>query len=1481
MARCARFETVMFLCEENLGEAAEATGLSRVLRVCRALASGAINPGHSPENSSSGFRQDVFVQHVLTGTLLALIVAVAAGLRLTGIDWDQGHHLHPDERFLSILLTNIRPAPDLGTYFDPTLSPLNPFNHGINFFVYGTFPIFVVEQIAVLLGKDGYNHTYLVGRVISAIFDVGTVLLVFLIGRRYLGIWPGLIAAALMAFSVHSIQIAHFFAVDTFATFFATLTIWFMCRYADLRLSRDLGLAGIATGLALASKLSAGLLLVLFAAWWIHAGFRDGFFLGRRSSRTLWVLHLIVYVVFASLVFRIFQPYAFATGSVLDWRVSPDFLSALAQQQGIQAGSVDWPPGIQWAGTGAWIYPLEQMLRWGLGPIFGIVAFGSVALAVGRWWRTGSHELAIPLIWAAINVVIFGALVLKTMRYLHSIYPMLALVTAWALASLWRRQYFSGNWYRRYTQRFCQAATFVVIAGTAFWALAFVQIYGREHSRIAASRFVYDHVPPGASIAVEHWDDALPLNVSGRGRDQYVIRELRVFDRDTDAKRHHLVEVLKNSDYVILSSRRGSRSIPRLPQRYPMTAQYYAALDDGSLGFDELARFDSFPSLGPFSFDDRAAEEAFSVYDHPTVVVYERQEKLGALGMLSDRLASMDVRGAVQVLPRDATTRRTTLTETEQSSVELTSGWPRQLLDRPLGTTQSIVVWFLATWVTGVLIWPLLWLALRHLPDRGYTVARVLGPAVVVMPAWWLSSLGVARFDVPAIVVGISLVAVVSVIVLWFRGPKFWHSISTSVRSLVVIELLALSTFGLMLLIRASNPDLWHPVFGGEKPMDYAHLNSVIRSVQFPPHDPWYAGSKLNYYYFGHVPTAALVKTLGVLPSVAYNLAIASAFSAAAIAIFAVASSFWIHLKRSWREAALVGVVAVGLVLLAGNLQILLQVVSMAQREAGISGVAAMEIPGVVFGGRLAHDFDFWAPTRVIAGTVNEFPWFTFLYGDLHPHLMNYANTGVALVGVVGIVALGERARRDRLVGRTSWIIALAPVVLVLAIHRVTNPWDFPAYALIAVSGFAYALWRSRSIRSSQEMVLAIAGAAILVFVGSRMIFWPFHETYVGYYGGVVPTPETTSAANWLLIFGLPIAVLVTHVMNVLFGRRVECAAPPISVAERALLTIAAVMILFSLVASGDDWSARILMVGLVMAGGVAAWRVRESPLDLAPVALFLAGVLLTSIPEFVAVRDDIGRLNTVFKLYLQAWTLLGLGAAFALPSLVRCFTAGGATPLIWARRLWVGAVGLLAVAAVLYPVLSTPHKVGLRIQQTERTLDGEAYLRGGFIVDQGHEACEVGGDQASSSGVPISLDADHRAIEWIRKNVNGSPTLAETPTTIYRWGGRISAHTGLPTLVAWDWHAKQQHWGNVHQIEARFDDTCELFATLDPWRARTLLSMLNVRLLYVGELERALYEPDAIEKFERMRSMGVRSIYRDGDTVLYRIDAEFSPPVG
>ena len=1377
------------------------------------------------------------------------VLAVGAVLRFVGLDWDQGQHQHPDERFLSTVLLQIQPAPDLWTYFDPRRSSLNPFNHGISFFVYGTLPLFLLESLTRALGRTGYDEAYLVGRALSALFDLGTVLLVYLLGRRLLGPWPGLVAATLMALAVHAIQIAHFFAVDTFATFFATLTLWLLIRYARSRDARSLGLAGIAAGLAMASKLSTGLLLALVAGWWALTWLREGMLRDTWARRGLWLGHLLVFGTFAALTFRLFQPYAFAEAWPWDWRLAPGFTSALAQQQAIQSGTLDWPPGIQWAGTTAWLYPLEQIVRWGVGPAFGLAALAGASLAALLWWRTGTHVLALPLAWGALNFLVFGALVLKTMRYFHPLYPVLALVTAWAFALGWTQR----GRLRGLAGWAIAAALAMVLGGTALWALAFTQIYGRDHSRVAASAFIYANAPPGSTIAVEHWDDALPLPLDGRHPDRFRQVQVRVYDPDREAKRAHLIEALSQADLVVLASNRGAATIPRMPQRYPLTARYYAALDDGSLGFDLLARFESRPSLGPWVIDDREAEEAFSVYDHPTVSIYGRRGDRTA-SAIHRELGAVDVRGVMQVLPKDAVTRRTDLTPTEAARVAAEAGWPAQFQERPLRGAGALLAWLAAGWLAGLLAWPLVWPALRRMPDRGYAAARVLGPTLLVVPAWWLSSTGVLRFDTPAILVGAGMVAVAAGSVVWRRGTEMWSAIARSTGPILLIETLTLLAFGAMLILRARNPDLWHPVFGGEKPMDFAHLNAVIRSPAFPPHDPWHAGSRLNYYYLGHVPTAALAKTLGVVPATAYNLAVASAFATAVAAVFGAASGLWSLLGRRRREATGVGLAAVALVLLAGNLHVGLQLAVFAQQAAGDTGIAALAAPGLLLGGGLAEAFDFWAATRVIPRTVNEFPWFTFMYGDLHPHLMNFANTAAAMIGAAAIVGLGEAVRRRRATGWRPWASVLLFQTFVLALHRVVNPWDYPTYAVITLTAFGYALWRAGQL-GPRAIVAAVLGTLVGLTVVTQLLFLPFHASYVDFYGGLDPTPGTTPAAQWLLIFGLPLAVLATYAALRL---REQVQTQP---SRAALLAagVAAAALLLGLIGAGADGSTRALIVGLLTLGVTAAWRTRREPAALAPLALLLAGVGLTAAPEVIVVRDDIGRLNTIFKSYLQAWTLLGLGAALALPYVVRMLRPRRGLRFGVARLTWAACLALLAAAALSYPMLATPHKLDLRIQPLPATLDGEAFMDGGRIYDQ---------------GVPVDLSADRRAIEWLRTQVEGAPVVAETPTTIYRWGGRVSVYTGLPAIMAWDWHAKQQHWGYVHEVEARFDDARELFATSDIRRARALLSTFNVGLIYVGELERSIYPAASLAKFDRMRALGVREAYRDGDTVIYRVDS-------
>ena len=135
-------------------------------------------------------------------------------------------------------------------------------------------------------------------------------------------------------------------------------------------------------------------------------------------------------------------------------------------------------------------------------------------------------------------------------------------------------------------------------------------------------------------------------------------------------------------------------------------------------------------------------------------------------------------------------------------------------------------------------------------------------------------------------------------------------------RTLLIEEALFGVAFLFFLFVRFGNPDLWHPVMGGEKPMDFAYLNAVIKSQYFPPYDPWFAGGQITYYYFGFVLIAALVKLLGIMPSIAYNFAIPTLFALTALGAFCVAFNLvqafgrWVHDRivlaqesdRHWRD---------------------------------------------------------------------------------------------------------------------------------------------------------------------------------------------------------------------------------------------------------------------------------------------------------------------------------------------------------------------------------------------------------------------------------------------------------------------------------------------------------------------------------------------------------------------------------------------------
>jgi len=192
------------------------------------------------------------IEIILIGVLL-----LAAALRLVGIGWDRQTHMHPDERFLTMVETSLQFPESIGQYFDTAASPFNPNNVGHTFFVYGTLPIFLVRIIGDWVGQSGYDQIHIVGRAASAIFDTVSVYLIYLIGARLYSRRVGVLAAAFTAFSVLLIQHAHFFVVDSFANTFILAGIYFAVRAMEQGRLLHYLLFGAALGMAVASKISA------------------------------------------------------------------------------------------------------------------------------------------------------------------------------------------------------------------------------------------------------------------------------------------------------------------------------------------------------------------------------------------------------------------------------------------------------------------------------------------------------------------------------------------------------------------------------------------------------------------------------------------------------------------------------------------------------------------------------------------------------------------------------------------------------------------------------------------------------------------------------------------------------------------------------------------------------------------------------------------------------------------------------------------------------------------------------------------------------------------------------------------------------------------------------------------------------------------------------------------------------------------------
>ena len=784
------------------------------------------------------------------------------------------------------------------------------------------------------------------------------------------------------------------------------------------------------------------------------------------------------------------------------------------------------------------------------------------------------------------------------------------------------------------------------------------------------------------------------------------------------------------------------------------------------------------------------------------------------------------------------------------------------------GSLAATLAWLLVWYGLAALGLPIttLWFGPRWAAS-GLAYARLAGLLLLgylvwlpVSGRWWLYdttglALGVAAAVALALVLTARIGAREGAETLGSMLRGGWQIITGPLRrhwrTALAIELSFLGAFAALALTRALNPDLWHPTWGGEKPFEFGILNGVLRTAVLPPYSPFFADGTLNYYYYGFFLVSLPLRLSGIPPEIGFNLAVATCYG---LLVSGVATLVFQLTRRWW--AALVGVFAVAL---AGNLAAVV--------PAGYARGLAPAFQALGYGldqfGAALGDW-FIGPTRVIPSaaptTINEFPAFTMLFADLHPHL-------IALPLTVAAIALTYALVVERRVGRLEQVTTWIGMALLLGTLAVTNSWDMPTYALVFGGATVLAAYAAPAAHGLARLwsVVRAGLAAVLAAIGGLLAYLAFFQQYRPMVTGVGIAPEAIDIRDYLLVFGVMLAVIAPLIaVRALQAARSVRRPAWIGIALVALVVLVLGAWLPGIVGGGvpGPFAARWWLSGLAIATvGLLVRRDRSSDwfgLWLACVALLVSlGV------DLVYIRDhldggDAYRMNTVFKFGLQAWVLFAIAVAALLPAIVAALRRAGRPALLAGT---VAAVALGAIGAA-YPLIAVPSRVALRFERpTPWSLDGLEFLKTARYTLPDYIT------PAGAAPIEVVLAGEYDAIEWLRRTVTRPEVVLQSSLEFYRaYGVRIAANTGFPTIVS-PLHESEQRDGAV--VAQRDRDVATIYRSDDADLVVRLLARYRVAYVVVGPVERAAY--DSIGVLERLVGQYLTVAYRNEHVTIYR----------
>jgi YYY domain-containing protein len=740
---------------------------------------------------------------------------------------------------------------------------------------------------------------------------------------------------------------------------------------------------------------------------------------------------------------------------------------------------------------------------------------------------------------------------------------------------------------------------------------------------------------------------------------------------------------------------------------------------------------------------------------------------------------------------------------------------------------------------------PLAYTCFRHFPDRGFAMAKTQGSFLISYLIWISTSLGLThyhRYSISMIVFGY---LVLNLILLITQFDRILWFVKTHLKLLLLVEGIFFLFFLTCVVIRMYNPDLT----GAEKEADFTFLNAILHSKTFPPKDTWFAGTPINYYYFGYLIWATAIKVTGIYSPVGFNLALATIVALSAAGIFGLVYFFTQRVSYSLLSSFFLTIL--------GNLDGLVQFL----RKSSLSPFYRGE--GSVF------PFDWWRSSRVIPDTINEFPYFSFLLGDLHAHFMAIPFVLLLLGLLSQFVSYffkdGHHLQGDvHLVKKREilypWIL-LAFISLSIGGAAVINGWDYPTYLIIAGLCVGIAVLRSSgTVRFGEHNVHRVLITLCMfgfLIVFSRLFFLPFYRHFSPQLNfsnlRFVASIQRTGIGYFLVIYGFFLWIIFSF-----FYCRFPSFFSGSSEQEKNVKVVGWNSILLFSALGYVFFSTWVFPVACIISGVFLYLLYKKclsiphpassiqqptsstphpAPRTLHPAPripylfLFMAFAIIAGC-EIIYIKDFYGhpleRQNTIFKFYYQAWILLSIGT----PYLLYLISQSKDTFHRHLKRAWNMMFVLLCAACCIYPILAT----------YEKTNHFRGQAQGGLLYIPTLNGI---------SYIAYRNPYEYEALMWIQEHTDEDVVILEATKDPYSFFGRVASTTGRSTVLGWGNHEalwRDQTWKSIIQ---RTNDIKQIYETVDKQNIIKLLEKYQITYIYVGELEKQVYNSEGLEAFD------------------------------